>query len=254
MKKSQLQSVYCNDLPAVPCISEMCKKYPELLDSSPLSPEFLASSSQKQPPADIDNLDSDSRSSATNTVSFCSNFSRVAVDRVLYKEILLKRKDHPIFLELENEEIQDDSRWHYIDDRDGKFLGPLTPVEMNQRFILEVFQENTKMKKKYEEEYYPLSVLIKRYLKNVLAERLEIKKAQAPLSNKVNKFRKGLTLNTLNRQEEKFEQKTREERFFSQATRPNLIDLKRLLPNDIIEENEHSRLRANTHSQRMRLL
>jgi len=254
MNKTKLQSVYCNDLPAVACVSDICKKYPELMESAPLSPEFLISSSQKQAPVEIDNQESDNKSSATNTVSFCSNFSRVAVDRVLYREILLKRKEHRIFLELEKEEAHQEPQWYFIDDRDGKIIGPLTPEDMNQRFNLAIFQENTKMKKKYEEDYYPLSILIKRYLKNVLAERLELQKEQAPLSNKINKFRKGTTLNTLGKQEEKFEQKTREERFFSQATRPNLLDLKRLLPSDVLEDNDHSRLRANTHSQRMRLL
>jgi hypothetical protein len=194
---------------------------------------------------------SENSSSINNTVSFCSNFSRVPMDKVLYRDILKKRKDHRIFLELEPEEYHDEKRWYYIDDKDSSIIGPLTPEDMNQRFELEVFKETTKMKKKFEEDYYGLSVLIKRYLKNVLNEKLDLQKAPAPLSNKITKFRKGEALLKNNKEKETFEQKNREERFFSQAVRP-MIDLKKLMPNDLDAlDNEFSRLRANTTATRM---
>jgi hypothetical protein len=79
-----LQSVYWNDLSEVASISELCKIYPELIDLLPTTPEFIASTPAKQSSAKIHNQESDNTSSLTNTVSFCSNFSCVAVDRMFY--------------------------------------------------------------------------------------------------------------------------------------------------------------------------
>ena len=250
MNKESLQSVYCLDRPVVSYMADFCQRYPELMDSAPIEPEFQVSHSHQNPNSRIDEV-SDNTSSINNTVSFCSNFSRVPMDKVLFRDILRKRKDHKIFLELEPEEFHDERRWYYIDDKDSSIIGPLTPKDMNQRFELDVFKETTKMKKKFEEEYYALSVLVKRYLKNVLNEKLDLQKAQNPLSNKITKFKKGETLAKNGKEKEVFEHKNRDERFFSQAVRPNLLDLKRMMPSDPdAVDNEYARLRANTYSQR----
>jgi len=250
MNKERLQSVYSLDRPTVSFIADLCQSYPELMESMPQSPEFLGGEPLLSRTSKKDDH-SENSSSINNTVSFCSNFSRVPVDKVLYKDILKKRKEHRVFLELEAEEYHDEKRWYYIDDKDGTIIGPLTPEDMNQRFELEVFKENTKLKKKFEEDYYPLSVLIKRYLKNVLSEKLDLQKGPAPLSNKITKFKKGEALIKTHKEKEVFEQKNREERFFSQAVRP-MIDLKKLLPTDLDGlDSEFSRLRANTTATRM---
>jgi hypothetical protein len=220
------------------------------MDSNAATPEFLILQR-----TDIQSLKddhkSDNNSSINNTVSFCSNFSRIPVDRVLYRDVLRKRKEHKIFLELESEECYADKIWYYIDDKDSKIIGPLTPIEMNERFELEAFKETTKMKRKYEEDYYKLSILVTRYIKNVLSEKLDLHKEPAPLSNKVSRFRKGEAMIKHKKEKEVFEHKHREERFFSQAVKPNLLDLKRLMPVDPDqEESEFSRMRANTEAQR----
>lgn len=228
------------------------------MSATALEPEFLNTDAADEAiaftsarsPNRIDELPNDNLSALSNTVSFCSNFSRVGIDKVLYRDILKKRKEHAMFTALEKEDERDDRRWYYIDDKDSSIVGPLTAAEMDQRFQLEVFRENTKVKKKFEEEYYPLSTIVKRYYKNVLSEKLDLQKGPEPLSNKLVNFRKGETMGKRGKDREIFEQKNRDQRVFSQLVRPQL-NLRNMLPAGEGEDDDepYARLRANTLNQ-----
>lgn len=258
MNRQTILAIFCRPRPTLPFIEDFCLRYPEFMSNEPIEAEFLHADSSSPGLVLTSNMgnnrieeaSNDNKSSINNTVSFCSNFSRVPVDRMMYRDILKKRKEHPLFTALEKEDDADTRYWYYTDDKDGSIIGPMTSAEMDQRFQLEVFKEGTKMKKKFEEEYYTLSVLVKRYYKNVLSETLDIQKAPTQLSNKVAKFRKGEAPTKKLKEKEVFEQKNREERYFSHAVKP-LVNLRNMLPAGEDEDgNEpYSRLRANTLNQ-----
>lgn len=246
MDKQRLLSVYCQTRPKNSSIAGMCDKYPELLNDKPLAPEFLTERTRHSESSNKNEV-SDNSSSINQTVSFCSNFSRVTVDKVVFRDILKKRKDHPLFLELESPESHGERKWYYLDDKDGSIVGPLNAEEMNKRFELEVFNERTKLKRKFEEEYYPLSVLIKRYYKNVLSEKLDLQKEPGQLPNKIAKFKKGEAPTRKFKEKETFEPKNREERFYSHVMRP-VLDLNKMVAGEFDGENDlQGRIRANTH-------
>jgi hypothetical protein len=247
MNKEQLFSLYKEQQEVtVPHMKSLCDEYPELLDSSVNEPEFLASHISMHSKSQADEI-SLHGSSVKHTVSFCSNLSRLKKGKVLFEDILTKRKEHKIFLEMEPEDDHDERMWYYIDDKDSKIIGPLTPIDMNSRFELDILKTTTMIKKKYDEEYFNLSVFAKRYLKNHLTEKLDIQKEHAALSNKITQFKKGEAFTKFGKQKEIFEPTSRDERFFSQAVRPIFAEFNGLKISELEnEEKEESRARRNT--------
>jgi hypothetical protein len=247
MNRAALFSVYYQHQVKSTVSARLCSEYPELLTESPLEPEFVSAPTCNSPQKR--HLSDDSTSIA-NTISLCSNFSRVTMDRVLYADILRKRKEHRVFLEIEAPECHNDTLWYFVDDKSGMINGPFTPIEMNLRFEMGVFSERTKLKKKFEESYIPLSVIIKRYFKNYLCEKLDINKGAAALPSRIARFKKGETPKIPGRNREMYEQRNREARVFSDLVRPNFVDLKQMLPADFDDEFGGARQRANTNPVR----
>lgn len=68
------------------------------------------------------------------TLSICSAFSRVTIDKNIYYDIIKNRKCHNLFLELEDEdENYDDKLWHYMDGKENIY-GPFSTRQMNDFF------------------------------------------------------------------------------------------------------------------------
>jgi hypothetical protein len=248
MNKELFISLYNEKLPEVPYIATFCSEYPELMDSTPNEPEFLGSriSSNSMSHSKQD-LVSESSGSIHHTISLASNLSRMDKDKVLCEEIFSKRKEHKVFLDMEQEENHDERIWYYIDDSNSKIIGPLTPLKMTEIFELDVLKTSTMIKKKYDEEYFALNIWVKRYFKNFLSEKLDLNKEHNALSNKVVRFKKGETFSKHRKQNEIFEPQARGDRFMSQAVRPLFGNNKILsVSEQEIENNETSRLRRNT--------
>lgn len=74
------------------------------------------------------------------------------------------RKDHNIFIDLEEEDSDlKDKVWHYMDEKENIF-GPFSTQQMNDFFQLHKFSEKCKVKKKYtNDDFVPFKILIKRY-------------------------------------------------------------------------------------------
>lgn len=248
MNRAALFSVYYQNQVKSTVSSLLCSEYLELLSEDPIQPEFLSAPTCKSPQKK--HLSDDSTSIA-NTISLCSNFSRVTMDRVVFADILRKRKEHRVFLEIEAPESHNESLWYYVDDKSGVITGPFSPIEMNNRFQMGIINERTKLKKKFEESYIPMNVLIKRYFKNYLCEKLDLNKGPAALPSKIVRFKKGETPKIPGRNKEVFEQRNREERVFSDVVRPNIVDFKHMLP-AIFDDSEFdgARQRANTNPVR----
>ena len=247
MNRDALFSVYYQNQVKSTVSPLLCSDYPELLSEDPIKPEFLTAPTCKSPQKK--NLSDDSTSIA-NTVSLCSHFSRVTMDRVVFADILHKRKEHRVFLDIEAPESHNQTLWYYVDDKSGIITGPFTPIEMNDRFQMRIINERTKLKKKFEEAYIPMNVLIKRYFKNILCEKLDLNKDSA-LPTTFFRFKKGETPKIPGRNKEVYEQRNREARVFSDVVRPNIVDFKHMLPADFDErEFDSGRTRANTHPVR----
>lgn len=221
------------------------KKYPDYGSAEPLLPEFT-----KHVPEITNskfNKSTKGQESIDNTVSFCSKLSRVTVNKVILEDVLKRRAGHDIFANLEKEDSKE-KKWYYVDDGNGSINGPLNSVEMDERFQLHKLNQNTRIKTKEDDDYYPFLNMVNRYYKNVLKEQLELEKGPAKLSNKFINFRKGTALPHHKWTKDNFEMKNREERVVSMLPKPTFLHLKDMLPADSDDEEEsyYQRLRANT--------
>jgi hypothetical protein len=64
----------------------------------------------------------DKKSSLEKTLSICSAFSRVTIDQNIYSDIVKNRKNHNIFLDLEDDDPKE-KKWYYKDEKENIF-GP----------------------------------------------------------------------------------------------------------------------------------
>lgn len=153
-----------------------------------------------------------------------SALTRMTIDKTILTDILQNRKSHNIFIELENDEEDsfDEKKWHYMDENE-RIFGPCSSRTMNERFMLTVLGEKTKIKKKFDDDYYPLKVLIKRYYKKVLCERLNIDIGPRKLSKRTLDFRNGekILRRGIIPKKERYEPKGRIERVKSDNIRPD---------------------------------
>ena len=145
----------------------------------------------------------------------------MTIDKTILTDIMNNRKNHAIFLELEDEDI-DEKKWHYVDDDDNLY-GPFSSKEMNERFILTVLTGTTKIKKKFDDDYYPLKVLIKRYYKRVLCEKLNLDTGPKKLSKRTLDFRNGVKIlrKGVIPKKERYEPRGRIDRVQSDNVRPD---------------------------------
>lgn len=181
-------------------------------------------------------------SSISNTLSLCSAFSRMTIDKTVYIDIMTNRKKHNIFLDLETED-PDEKKWHYMDDKDNIY-GPMSTRQMNDYFQLFKFNEDYRVKKIYDnDDYVPLKLIIKRYYKKILSENLNIDKGKLrPLSKKTQEFKRGnkIALHKQNHKEN-YKSEGRVQRVLSHEVKPNLYFL-----DDIVEEFDEDDDMPNT--------
>jgi hypothetical protein len=250
MNKDQLIKVYYQNQHLAPKILELSEQYAELLSEEAIAPEFISFLQKSSDLKKLNNPSQDSTSIA-DSLSFCSNFSRITMDRFIYSDILNKRKEHKIFIIVENADSLNEALWYYVDDKSGNISGPYTPSEMTSRFELKILNEKTMIKKKFEESYIPLAVIVRRYFKNHLSQKLEIQKPAASLPANVTKFKRGEMPKLPVKRRENYEQRNRESRVFSATVKPSLLELKNLLPGDYdFGEFEPTRERAQTYTLR----
>ena len=166
-------------------------------------------------------MNSDATSTISSSLSMYSALTRMTIDKTILTDIMNNRKNHAIFLELEDEDI-DDKKWHYVDDDDNLY-GPFSSKEMNERFILTVLTGTTKIKKKFDDDYYPLKVLIKRYYKRVLCEKLNLDTGPKKLSKRTLDFRNGekILRKGVIPKKERYEPRGRIDRVQSDNVRPD---------------------------------
>lgn len=74
----------------------------------------------------------DNRSSLEKTLSICSAFSRITIDQNIYSDIVKNRKNHNIFLDLEEDDPKE-KKWYYKDEKENIF-GPYSTEQMNDFF------------------------------------------------------------------------------------------------------------------------
>lgn len=106
---------------------------------------------------------------------------------------------------------------------------------MNDFFKFEKIGEKYKVKKKFvNDDFIPFKLLIKRYYKKILAEKLDIQKTRSrALSKKTVEFKKGDLIKNKKSRIEKFSSQGRVQRVLSEEVKPNLLFL-----DDIIEETD----------------
>lgn len=199
---------------------------------------------------------SSSNSSLSGALSFASNMSRVDMERVLLKEVLKNRAEHRLFSELDRSaEGEEPSTWYFLHSRNESIHGPFSSAEMDCFFAEGQFNESSKLKRKHEEDYYAFFLILKRYFKKILEERLAIGREKSRLPKKVAVFKRGCKASKKEVDVEEIELKGRNYRVLSSASKP--MNLNSLLTGVAAEEDEESeeeqepvikskRVRANT--------
>ena len=250
MNRERLFTVYNQSCLKVSYMSELGAANPGLFSAEPLAPEFTKKFFKRTASPKAEIADDQSTARSTN-FSFCSNFSRMSMDLIIYLGILEKREEHKVFLELEAAEDHQSRLWYYIADKTETIQGPFTPVEMTAHFELRVINGRTQVKRKFEDAYVPLAAIVKRYYRNVLLDRLAFQKGSVDLPRRVMRFKKGNAPKVPHRYREVFEPRTRQERYTSEVVRPNLVDLKMMMPAAFDESVlEPIRARASTNPLR----
>ena len=89
------------------------------------------------------------------------------MDRVLYKEILNKREEHQVFIEMEKENPTT-KKW-YLKHQSGVIEGPFNSFEMDKKYQTKYINEKTKIKLKEDDTYFFLARYIKRYYKKIVS-------------------------------------------------------------------------------------
>ena len=242
MQRSKIIKCYSKTRTKIPSLLTFIKNFPEFSTKSKTTPEFKKTSNPE-----IHKKKNSKNSSINETVSFCSKLSRIKIDRVLYKEILNKRQDHSIFLDLE-EENPIIKKWYYIN-LDEIIEGPYNSFEMNNFYVKKKINERTKIKRStLDDDYFFLSRYVKRYFKKILEKKLNLEKDKRKISNKIQRFRKGKIefKKYFTEETEFFEAYNREERTHSLLSKPNLVYLVEDLVDDE-DDNCFTRVRASTN-------
>lgn len=251
MNKQTMIDSYYNRKKNISCVTRFCREYPFYSSKTALIPECILSKKKKKSKiSKKTKAESLLESSVSQTVSFLTQLTRVKTDSVFYKEIICNRKEHKIFYELEKDDVKE-KKWYFIEDHTKKFCGPYNCLEMDKFFEIHKINPRTKIKRKVEDDdYFFLSVFVKRYYKNILGEKFNFEKKNLSLSNKFSNFRKGGFLIKKIKFRENYEHSLREERTLSLVTRPNLIYLENMLPEQSDEDEDeefcYSRMRAQT--------
>ena len=110
-------------------------------------------------------------------------------------------------------------------DQKENIFGPFSTRQMNDFFQLHKINEKCKVKQKYvNDDFIPFKILIKRYYKRILAEKMDIDKTRSrALSKKTQDFKKGELVRGKHKAKiEKFSSQGRVQRVISEEVKPNL--------------------------------
>jgi len=162
MNKETILECFFKKRELVELMKDLPSKYPKYLTKIPLQPanfekyETLTSQGGRS--------EHENKSSLGKTLSLCSAFSRITIDKTIYLDIIKNRKKHNVFLDLEEEDIKE-KKWHYKDEKDNIY-GPYSSEKMNDFFQLYKITEKFKVKEKHRnDDFISFKILIKRYYK-----------------------------------------------------------------------------------------
>jgi hypothetical protein len=244
MNKEQiLESFYSNRAP-LPDMERYCELYDIYLTA------------EAQPPAnfEVDKLDKlvvrslpRDNQSITNTLSICSAFSRISIDRNVYIDIMNNRKKHDIFLTLEAED-PDVKKWHYTDANEI-IRGPFSSRMMNDFFLLNKIDDKIKVKESYKtDDFIPFKHIIKRYYKMITEQMEGVNRHKPELKVRTMLFKKGELANLKKKRTENVNYRGRMDRVLTHEVRPsNLYFLEEAIEDpDLLDLIEVKRERAGT--------
>lgn len=233
MNKETILECFFKKRKEVESMKALVLKYPKYLHKIPIQP---ANFSKFETITSRGSEMMDNKSQLGKTLSLCSAFSRITIDKTVYMDIIKNRKKHNVFLDLEDEDIKE-KKWHYKDEKDNIY-GPYSSEKMNDFFQLYKLTERFKVKQKHKnDDFIPFKILIKRYYKKIISENLDIEKSRSrTLSKKTQEFRKGDRIKSKNKNKrESFVNQGRVQRVLSDEVKPNLYFL-----DNIIEEDSDS--------------
>lgn len=172
MNKEEILEAFYKDRPPVPHIKDLCQTLggimtPEVQEPCALSADLPEQHSHHQhhqhhqQHPDDDNPDSDAQEDGQIEKSRKSAFSEVAIDKVIYNDILANRKKHNLFLEFE-QDLVDHKTW-YFSDAKGHVSGPLSARQMNDLFQLGKFTEAYSFSRDPNAKFNSLSYFIRKY-------------------------------------------------------------------------------------------
>ena len=190
LTKEEVIEVFFKERPMSDRMVSLADIYNKYLSRVPIQPANLE---RYETVTSKGNEQLDNQSQIDKTLSICSAFSRVTIDQNIYHDIVKNRKTHNVFTDLEEPDADLKAKvWHYLDEK-GNIFGPFSSQQMNDFFQLHKFSDKIKIKKKYvNDDFVPMKLLIKRYYKKILAEKLDIDKTRSKaLSKKMVEFRKG---------------------------------------------------------------
>jgi hypothetical protein len=244
MNKEKILECFYSERKPIPGIEEYFELYDVYLTSEVLAPANFEISKTTKPV--VRNLPRDNFS-VSNTLSICSAFSRISIDRSVYIDIVGNRKKHDVFLTLE-EEDKDAKKWHYIDDKEI-IRGPFSSLQMNDFFIFNKINDKIQIKESYvNDDFIPFKQIIKRYYRKITAEMEEAKRRKPDLKNRTREFKIGEYINTKTKKRESMNYHGRMDRVLTHEVRPsNLYFLEEAIEDpDLAELLEGRRDRAGT--------
>lgn len=228
MNKEEILDIFYRDHATHPTIPPLLGRFDDLFVVEALQPANFDSPGVMEPkmPKESDSL--------SQTLSICSAFSRMTIDKGVYIDMMANRKKHDVFLLIE-EENKDEKKWHYID-KNQVYHGPLSSVQMNDLFKFGKLLETDQVKTKYDDDYIPLKLIIKRYYKKLIEE--NNLKSTKELSSATKLFKKGERVGAKIARRETYKNQGRVQRALSDAVKINLVYLNEVENEDGSEDEE----------------
>ena len=118
MNKEEVIECFFKDRELDPKMLKFAEMYNKYLSKEPIQPANLERIETVTNKSEIN----DQKSSLEKTLSICSAFSRVTIDQNIYSDIVKNRKNHNIFLDLEEDDPKE-KKWYYKDEKENIF-GP----------------------------------------------------------------------------------------------------------------------------------
>ena len=242
MNKQTIIDSFRGDLRASVRMRGLCGSFPEFFTEMRFEPAAFAGLEDE-----VEKSVASTSDSVMSIVSFATNMSRVDMEKVILREVLRNRSELRLFSDLDKLSEDASSSWYMIEKESELIRGPLSSEKMDQKLASSQIDETTRVKRKCEEDYYPLSVLLRRYYKNFLEEKLQLGREKDRLPRKVATFNRGMCLGKRSSEPEELKVRGRNSRVASDLPRPQNLDFLRT-EFDRLEQTNHfnGRSRAKT--------